>query len=182
MKAAFFGALLGSSAFCLLGVPAKAITYTFDNAQYEVGGGTFQIRGSFDFDGTTVTDFSSIQISRWRTGGAASQFPAQARYIPLSGGGDQLRFTDLNRQSNQLFVAQNLLLTGTAQTILLSGKVGLVQWCSNPGTNCPQTRSSRFRFTSGTLTAVPGPLSALALAPFGFVVSLRRRHGRIPNH
>lgn len=180
MKARLAGALLISSVSLVIGAgePAEAITYTFDNVQFPAGSsGPFTITGSFDFDGTTVTNFQDIEVTRWLESGTRN--PTGAGFNPSSiPTPNQLFFLDGSTQNNpqsiQLFLIPDGL-TGAPQSINLSGKSGVVQWCNNNGCPGPQFNQEQFTFSSGTLTAVPAPFTALALLPLAGLKSYRRR-------
>ncbi|WP_255108355.1 hypothetical protein [Synechococcus sp. RedBA-s] len=179
---------LAVGGIALLPLEAQALTYTFQNAAFSVaspGGGTGTITGSFAYNGSAITNFANIQISRWLFNSAAT--PVSAGYTGTTSTAGILSFTGITGSSGQSppesLSIQNIKLANSPESISLtalnSGIDGQIRFCDNNGCPSSQTTLSNITFTSGSLVAVPLPLSAGALAPLALtMVRLRRRYKR----
>lgn len=166
----------------IVGTSAKAITYTFNNVQFVVDEVPYMVIGSFDFDEPTgriteLKNFDGMKVTRWLNQGPASSTPDSAQYFELQS--NYFEFSDGNAPREEQLLTFNLgqeKLTGQPQTIVLTGRKLTVTWCTNPSCNFNELeRREDLPFTSGTLTAVPGPLAPVALTPLIFVLRQRRR-------
>ncbi|MEX1323443.1 MAG: hypothetical protein AB1Z21_04520 [Synechococcaceae cyanobacterium] len=167
-----------------LPLQAQALTYTFVNAAFSLtGGGSGTISGSFDYDGTAVTNFGSIEISNWEFNGSLT--PVLATYTGTTTAQGNLRFTGINGSANnspsEFFQINNILLSNTVETISLTslngGNDGEIGFCLNNGCPPTQYRIRTFAFTDGELTSVPLPLSPVALTPLALAMArIRKRY------
>lgn len=171
----------------MLPAQARALTYTFANAtfSFRVGNAnrTGTISGSFDFDGTAISNFSSIEVSTWNFNGPLT--PTLASYSGSTTSPGNLRFTGSSGPANnsplEFLQINNIQLSNTVETISLtglnSGSDGAIGFCLNPGCPPTQFRESTFAFSDGTLTSVPLPLSPVALTPLALAMAhMRRRY------
>jgi hypothetical protein len=155
----------------LISLPARALTYTFENANFAFPQG--QISGSFDYTpGTGVTNFSSVNVSNWQEGtqAQAARYGSTTQLLEFSRRGS-------NQGDRQFFRISGLPLTG-APISLFSLQAELVV-CNR--SNCegrpPRTQSFDVRFTprNAELTTVPAGASAAALLPLGLLLGRGRR-------